>query len=51
MPVWPGPRRATSSTLQEFEHAGVDELFVQQIGPNQDAFFDTWAPEVLGRFS
>ncbi len=36
--------------LREFEDAGVDEVFVQQIGPDQDAFFDTWAPEVLGRF-
>jgi G6PDH family F420-dependent oxidoreductase len=33
--------------LKEYEEAGVDELFVQQIGPDQDAFFDTWAPTVL----
>jgi len=29
----------------------VDELFVQQIGPEQDLFFDEWAPEVLPQFS
>jgi G6PDH family F420-dependent oxidoreductase len=38
-------------TLQEYADAGVDELFVQQIGPNQDAFFDTWAKEIVPRFS
>ena len=37
--------------LQEYADAGVDELFVQQIGPNQDEFFDTWAKEVLPHFS
>jgi G6PDH family F420-dependent oxidoreductase len=38
------------AALQEYADAGVDELFVQQIGPEQDAFFDTWAREVLPRF-
>ena len=38
------------ATLQEYADAGVDELFVQQIGPAQDAFFSTWAEEVLPRF-
>jgi G6PDH family F420-dependent oxidoreductase len=33
--------------LQEFADAGVDELFVQQIGPDQELFFDEWAHEVL----
>jgi hypothetical protein len=37
--------------LQAFADAGVDELFVQQIGPDQDAFFETWAPRVIGRFN
>lgn len=36
--------------LQAFADAGVDELFVQQVGPDTDAFFDTWAPAILGRF-
>jgi G6PDH family F420-dependent oxidoreductase len=37
--------------LQQFADAGVDELFVQQIGPDQDAFFGGWAREVLPRFA
>jgi G6PDH family F420-dependent oxidoreductase len=37
--------------LREYADAGVDELFVQQIGPAQDAFFDEWAPAVLPRLS
>jgi G6PDH family F420-dependent oxidoreductase len=38
------------ATLREYADAGVDELFVQQIGPAQDAFFTTWAKEVLPQF-
>ncbi|MEN3282400.1 MAG: hypothetical protein V7607_3540 [Solirubrobacteraceae bacterium] len=37
--------------LQEYADAGVDELFVQQIGPDQDAFFDDWAHVVLPHFA
>ena len=37
--------------LNEFAEAGADELFVQQIGPNQDEFFDTWAAEIVPRFN
>jgi G6PDH family F420-dependent oxidoreductase len=36
--------------LQQYADAGVDELFVQQIGPDDDAFFDEWARGVLPRF-
>jgi G6PDH family F420-dependent oxidoreductase len=39
------------ASLQEYAEAGVDELFVQQIGPEQELFFREWAPEVLSRFS
>jgi G6PDH family F420-dependent oxidoreductase len=39
------------ASLQAYADAGVDELFVQQIGPEQDAFFREWASEVLPRFS
>ena len=49
-PVGPGPRQARRSRCRQYADAGVDELFVQQIGPDQDAFFDEWAPEVLPRF-
>jgi G6PDH family F420-dependent oxidoreductase len=38
------------AALREYEEAGVDELFVQQVGPDQDRFFDEWAPAVIGRF-
>ena len=41
---------AHAATLKEYADAGVDELFVQQIGPDQDAFFTTWAKEILSRF-
>jgi len=37
--------------LNEYAEAGADELFVQQIGPNLDEFFDTWAAEIVPRFN
>jgi len=49
-PVGPDLEKHVES-LREYEQAGVDELFVQQIGPDQDAFFDTWAPAVLPLFA
>jgi G6PDH family F420-dependent oxidoreductase len=42
---------AHAAALTEYARAGVDELFVQQIGPDQDLFFDEWAPQVLPRFA
>jgi hypothetical protein len=27
--------------------AGFDKIYVQQIGPDQEAFFEGWAKEVL----
>jgi len=47
-PVGPDLDKHVES-LQQYADAGVDELFVQQIGPDQDAFFTTWAREVLPR--
>jgi G6PDH family F420-dependent oxidoreductase len=41
---------AHHEALKAYEEAGVDELFVQQIGPEQDLFFDEWAPDILRRF-
>ena len=38
------------TALQEFADAGVDELFVQQIGDRQDEFFGAYGREVLPRF-
>ena len=42
---------AHAASLQAYADAGVDELYVQQIGPRQGAFFETWAPAVLPRFA
>jgi G6PDH family F420-dependent oxidoreductase len=39
------------AALQEYADAGVDELFVQQIGGGHDAFFEAYAREVLPRFA
>jgi G6PDH family F420-dependent oxidoreductase len=36
--------------LQEYADAGFDELYVQQIGPEQDAFFEAYGEHVLPRF-
>ena len=47
-PVGPDLDKHVES-LQQYADAGVDELFVQQIGRDQDAFFTTWAREVLPR--
>ncbi len=35
--------------IREYEEAGFDELYVNQIGPNQDAFFDAYRERVLPR--
>jgi G6PDH family F420-dependent oxidoreductase len=49
-PVGPDIDKHVES-LQQYADAGVDELYVQQIGPNQDGFFTEWAEQVLPRFS
>jgi G6PDH family F420-dependent oxidoreductase len=49
-PVGPDLEQHAAS-LQQYADAGVDELYVQQIGPEQDAFFTRWADEVLPRFT
>src|SRR3954467_12753609 len=33
-------------SLRAYEEAGIDELYVQQIGPAKDDFFTTWAKKV-----
>ena len=50
VPCGPDLERHVAS-LQEYADAGVDELFVQQIGGGHDEFFATWAREVLPRFT
>jgi G6PDH family F420-dependent oxidoreductase len=36
--------------LREYEQAGFDELYVQQVGTNHERFFELYAREVLPRF-
>ena len=36
--------------IQEYVDAGYDEVYVQQIGPNQKAFFDFYEKEILPEF-
>jgi hypothetical protein len=38
-------------TIQEHADAGVDELYIQQIGGGHDEFFAAYAREVLPRFN
>jgi G6PDH family F420-dependent oxidoreductase len=38
-------------TIQEHADAGVDELYIQQIGGGQDEFFAAYARDVLPRFA
>ncbi len=39
------------ATIQEYADAGVDELYLQQIGAEQEAFFAAYEREVLPRFA
>jgi G6PDH family F420-dependent oxidoreductase len=36
-------------TIRAYEHAGFDELYIQQIGGEQEGFFDFYARDVLPR--
>lgn len=42
----PDPRRHLETVRQNID-AGFDEIYVHQIGPDQEAFFDAWSSEVL----
>jgi hypothetical protein len=35
------------AAIQAYADAGFDELYVNQIGPDQDAFFDAYREQVL----
>ncbi len=37
--------------IQVYADAGFDELYIQQIGPDQERFFEVYAQEVLPRFA
>ncbi|HET7481095.1 MAG TPA: LLM class F420-dependent oxidoreductase [Rubrobacteraceae bacterium] len=43
----PEPHRAL---IRQFADAGYDEVYVQQIGPNQKQFFDLYEKEILPEF-
>jgi G6PDH family F420-dependent oxidoreductase len=40
-----------AEAIQEFADAGVDELYVHQIGGGHEQFFEAYAREILPRFS
>ena len=37
--------------IERYEDAGFDELYIQQIGPDQERFFEIYANEILPRFN
>ena len=37
--------------IEDYADAGVDELYVHQIGNGHERFFDTYAREILPRFA
>jgi G6PDH family F420-dependent oxidoreductase len=49
VPCGDDPKRHLES-LRQYVDAGFDEVYVQQIGPDQDAFFDGWARHVLPEY-
>ncbi len=48
VPCGPDPKRHLE-TIDAYAEAGFDELYVQQIGPEQDAFFAAYQEHVLPR--
>ena len=49
MPCEPDPEKYRGM-LRQFAEAGYDEVYVQQIGPNQKAFFDFFGKQILPEF-
>ena len=41
---------AQMAAFREYADAGVDELYVQQIGGRHEAFFDAYSREVVPHF-
>lgn len=39
-----------ASQVRQYVEAGVDEIYVQQIGPDMDGFFQSWQNDVLPQF-
>jgi G6PDH family F420-dependent oxidoreductase len=46
----PDPERHVEM-IQRFVDAGCDHVYIHQIGPNQDGFFDFYGQEILPRFN
>ncbi|WP_053734746.1 TIGR03557 family F420-dependent LLM class oxidoreductase [Nocardia sp. NRRL S-836] len=46
IPCGPDPE-PYAEKIKEFAEAGFDEVYVQQIGPDQQEFFEFWAKEVV----
>ena len=45
LPTGPDPKRYLDS-LREHVGAGYGEVYVQQMGPDQEAFFEFWQREI-----
>jgi G6PDH family F420-dependent oxidoreductase len=45
LPTGPDPQKYVE-TIKKYETAGFDELYIEQIGPDQQEFFDFFAKEV-----
>jgi G6PDH family F420-dependent oxidoreductase len=48
LPYGPDPERHVAA-IREFIDAGYDEVYVQQIGPDQEGFLDFWKRELAPR--
>jgi G6PDH family F420-dependent oxidoreductase len=48
VPCGPDPERHAAA-IREYVEAGYDEVYVQQIGPDQEGFFDFWKRELAPR--
>jgi G6PDH family F420-dependent oxidoreductase len=40
-----------AARIQEYAQAGVDELYIQQVGGGHEAFFEAFARDILPRFA
>ncbi len=45
----PDPERHAQA-IREYLDAGFDEVYVSQVGPDQEGFLDFYAKEILPRF-
>lgn len=50
VPCGPDPKPYIDR-IREFADAGFDEVYIQQIGPEQDRFFDFWESEIAPEFA